>query len=109
MAYQTKIEKYQKEFPEAYFVISNILWRSTDDEVYKNIDESSEKVEYVKVEQSSAIVDVYADRIARENRVSPIHSVKIPFEYDKDSDLNIIQQAYGALKEIEEFKDGIDV
>jgi len=109
MAYQTKTKKYQKEFPEACFVVANISWKSIDDELITEVNDNVSKIEYIKVEEASAIFDIYADEISRKNRVSPLHSVKIPFTYNKESEFNIIQQAYNHIKTIPEFSGGKDI
>ncbi len=107
MAYKTKFTKYEKEFKEAYFQVSLIIWKTIEDELIKsNID--SDIVSWEKREVCEALVNIYGDKLARMNRVIPLDVIKIKFDYDKYSHLNIIQQAYDKLKSMDDFQDGED-
>ena len=109
MAYQFKTTKYSKEFPEAYFKIHSVHWKSLDEEIQESLEDGSILTKWKTVHVAEAIVLIYGDKVARENRVSSLELFKIKFDFDLYSKLNAVRQAYNILKTIPEFEGGIDV
>ena len=109
MAYKFKAIKYSKEFPEAYFKIHSVQWKSLDEEIQETQEDGTILTKWKTVHVAEAIVLIYGDKVARENRVQPLEQFRMKFDYDIHSEFNIIEQAYNKLKTIPEFEGGIDV
>ena len=105
MGYIKKIEHLKNEFPDAYFKLEVVKWRTFEDEVYKNTNEGT-LLTWERKTACEAIFFIYGNQEARINRVAPLNQVAIPFEFDMHSKLNILQQAYKALSKMEEFSGG---
>lgn len=108
MAYQKTFTKWEKEFPDAYFQVNTIIWKVTDDEVYTTLNDK-EVLTWEKREICEALIGIYQNKESRFNRVAALDIIKVPFIYIKNSNRNIIQQAYDKLKTLEPFVGGIDV
>ena len=108
MGYISKIEHLKKDFPNAYFKLEIIKWKAYEDEVYVDT-ELGQELTWEKQTVCEAVFFIYGDQVARNNRVSPLTQVAIPFKFDVHSKLNILQQAYKGLAAIPDFKGGVDV
>jgi hypothetical protein len=62
-------------------------------------------LKFDKVPENIANVFVYPDLQSRLNNARPIHYFGIEFNYDYESELNVFEQAYSAVKLLERFKD----
>lgn len=108
MGLQTKITYLKKDFPEAYIKLEIIKWVSVEDEVYTETELGS-VLSWEKNCKAEAIFFIYADEIARKNRVNPLRQIVVPFSFDPNDNTNIFVSAYNALEEIPEYSDGIGI
>lgn len=114
MALLCKYEFDGMELNNAYIRIISIRTSNSDYEEYVEVDDPTQpniamKLEFVKRIESSATAFVWYDQIARENRVVAEKWFDFKFDYDLESDKNIYEQAYLALKATDRFADAVDV
>jgi hypothetical protein len=88
-------------FPEAYVRVQSISVANVDYEYLEPIPDSDDLITkwITKVEASSTLY-VYADAIARNNRVTPVHWFSVEFSYDKSIWENVFEQVYKRVKTI---------
>ena len=92
-------------YPGAYIKVQKIVLGSTEIERFETQDDGTEILKFDKVPENIANVFVYPDEEARKNNARPIHYFGIEFKYDTESELNVYQQAYSAVKCLKRFED----
>jgi hypothetical protein len=83
---------------EAYLKVQNIGSVSADYEHFENLPDGSQRLNWIKKVESTALVYVWPDEGARENRAQVQHWFQIEFNYDLSEWTNIYEQAYKKLK-----------
>lgn len=83
---------------EAYLKVQSISSVSADYEYFENLPDGSQKLQWVKKIESTALIYVYPDEGARDNRAQVIHWFQIEFKYELAEWSNIYEQAYNKLK-----------
>lgn len=99
---------------EAYIRVCRVRSANIDYEQFVDVNEPenpdiAQRLQWVMRVESSATAFVWADKVSRDNRAMALKWFEFDFDYDLNSDLNIYQQAYNALKATDRFKDAIDV
>lgn len=86
---------------EAYLRIAVITTANTDYEYLEPVLDSNDvMVCWTTRLENKVNVFVYADELARKNRVIPVNWFEYTFKLDLKSKLNIYEQAYNRLSEI---------
>lgn len=83
---------------EAYLKVQNVSSVSSDYEFFENLEDGSQRLQWIKRIESTALVYVWPDEGARENRAQVQHWFNIEFNYDLSEWTNIYEQAYQKLK-----------
>tara|TARA_R110000868_G_scaffold320909_4_gene581924 strand:+ start:7214 stop:7543 length:330 start_codon:yes stop_codon:yes gene_type:complete len=83
---------------EAYLKVQNIGSVCSDYEFLENLPDGNQKVSWLKKIESTALIYVWSDEGARENRAQVQHWFQIEFNYDLSEWTNIYEQAYNKLK-----------
>jgi hypothetical protein len=111
MAYKNKYSfgLEEKSYPEAYFLIKNLIYKLVDDEEMVENAEGNIITLYRTRKVCEVVVYIYGDEKARKNLVEPINHFIFNFTPDFDSQDNLIKQAYNKLKTLEDFSGGEDV
>jgi len=91
---------------EAYLKVQNIGSVSNDYEFLENMPDGSQRLKWIKKVESTALVYVWPDEGARENRAQVQHWFQVEFDYDLSEWTNIYEQAYKKLKAL--FPEGED-
>lgn len=89
----------EEVFPEAYYKIKKISIISDDVEIERETEQGIH-IRYESVLRGEAILMVYADKIAFENRVVPIHAecLSIPIPHDVTT-ADLMEMAYDCVKD----------
>lgn len=93
----------------AYVRFMKGILESSDTERFENTigihGEEYDKLVYGKKTEARAYFYVYPSKSSRDALVTPIHTFGVEFEYDENSDKNLISQAYSSLVGIERIED----
>lgn len=81
MAFKAKYEYLDQCYDSAYFKIAKLSISNTDREVVVEHSDAS-VVEFKKVTEAVALVQVYSDEEARHLNVRPINTFGIKFKYE---------------------------
>lgn len=114
MALQVNYEHDGIMLERAYIRISKIRTANVDYEQFIDVNdpehpEIAQRLQWVMRTESSATAFVWIDKAARDNRAMALKWFEFEFQYDLDSEFNIYQQAYHALKATDRFQDAVDV
>ena len=86
---------------EAYLKVHVVKSCKVDYEKLEVIPDSDDLLTtWISRLESSAMVYIYADQIARKNQVQPMEWFEYNFDYDITGVKNIFEQAYSKLKEL---------
>jgi hypothetical protein len=105
MAIQVNYDLNGDLYPGAYVKVQKIVLNSTDIEKFEEQEDGTTLLKFEKVPENIANIFVYPDKEARLNNARPIHYFGIEFNYNVESELNVFEQAYFAVKRLERFKD----
>lgn len=100
-----KIENFQLSdgmiLNSAYLKVHNINTNKIDYEKLEPIDGTDDLLTtWISKIETSVLVYVYADDVARKNQVSPMQWFEFNLDYDLNSNKNIFKQTYERLKHI---------
>ena len=100
-----KIENFQLSdgmiLNSAYLKVHNINTNKVDYEKLEPIDGTDDLLTtWIPKIETSVLVYIYADELARKNQVAPIQWFEFNLDYDLNSNKNIFQQSYEKLKTI---------
>ncbi len=86
---------------EAYIRVQTVQTTNADYEYLEPIPDSEDLItKWLTRIESQATVYVYADKPARDNRVSPLFWFQIPIHYNLSEWTNVFEQAYSKLREL---------
>jgi hypothetical protein len=105
MAIQVNYDLSGDLYPSAYVKVQKIVLASAEIERFEEQEDGTTILKFDKVPENIANVFVYPDLQSRLNNARPIHYFGIEFNYDYESELNVFEQAYSAVKLLERFKD----
>jgi len=105
MAIQVNYDLNGDLYPGAYIKVQKIVLSSTEIERFEEQEDGSSMLKFEKLPENIANIFVYPDKEARVNNARPVHYFGIEFDYDYESELNVFEQAYSAVKRLERFKD----
>lgn len=83
---------------DAYLKVQNVSSVSADYEKFENLDNGDQILKWIKKVESTALIYVWSDSLARENRAQVQRWFQIEFDYDLTEWINIFEQAYKKLK-----------
>lgn len=89
---------------EAYLKVQRIQCSLADYEFFETVNDPNrpdvdQELKWIKREENFATIYVYADKLARDNRVPPMHWFPINFHYDLSVYENVYEQVYNQLEE----------
>lgn len=105
MAIQVNYDLNGDLYPGAYVKVQKIVLGSTEIERFEEQEDGTQILKFDKVPENIANIFVYPDEQSRKNNARPLHYFGIEFKYNVESELNVFEQAYSALKLLERFKD----
>jgi len=91
---------------EAYLKVQNVATVCADYELLENQPDGSQRLKWIKKIESTALIYVWSDEGARENRAQLSNWFQMEFDYDLTQWVNIYEQAYNKLKVL--FPEGED-
>lgn len=105
MALQLQYTHDKFEYQDAYIRIVKIRTAKIDMERFEIVNDPdrpdvAERLTWECKMENVATFYVYSDKMARDNRVTPIHYGSFDFEYNINSPVNIYAQAYYKLRDI---------
>lgn len=86
---------HQKDFTDLIYRLVNVNVVTVDDEDLEEIGDNEYLVRWKERRKCIAYFSVYADEKAFENRVVPLETIQIEFDYTSGTDL--VTQAYLAI------------
>lgn len=104
MAIQVNYDLNGDLYPGAYVKVQKIVLGTAEIERFEEQEDGTTILKFDKVPEHIANVFVYPDQQSRLNNARPVHYFGIEFKYDGESELNVFEQAYLAVKNLERFK-----
>lgn len=84
----------------SYLKVQSVTSSNNDYEYLETVSKDEQKVSWISKIESKVTIFVWADELARKNRVPALHWFQFNLDYNLSEWSNIFEQAYYKLKEI---------